>query len=178
MWPDSSSLKHLISLTKIDFPPVHRILCTSFLTLVKNQDSINKANYHEFFDFHPYNSGKTITYLINFLTNTFPSTEEVCYFTASPTMSVAKNGNIVPERVLIVSGVYFGSAFATPLLPPHTEIFDIVALNGKPASFTKLAGYLHWEVGFSGTELASIWKQKWLLREFLNYLPFSTGWFS
>ena len=85
MWPDSSSLKHLIFLTKIDFPPVHRILCTSFLTLVKNQDSINKANYHEFFYFHPYNSGKTITYLINFLTNTFPSTEEVCYFTASPT---------------------------------------------------------------------------------------------
>ena len=46
----------------------------------------------------------------------------------------------------------------------HREIFHINALSGEttPASFTKFAGYLHWEVSFSGTEISLILKTRWL----------------
>ena len=48
-----------------------------------------------------------------------------------------------------VSGGYFGLAFTPP--PLHVEIFYVNAL-------IKFAGYLHWEVNFSGTEISLILK--------------------
>ena len=41
------------------------------------------------------------------------------------------------------------------------EIFDVnTQRKTRPASFTKFAGYLHWEVSFSGTEISFILKNK------------------
>ena len=57
---------------------------------------------------------------------------------------------------LEASGGYSGLAFA------YREIFGVNALRGKlhQLGFCKFAGYLHWEVGFSGTEISLILKNK------------------
>ena len=66
---------------------------------------------------------------------------------------------------LDASSGYFGLAFATLLC---TEIFKVNALSRKsPASFTKIAGYLYWDVSFSGTEISLILKTRWPLRSFI-----------
>ena len=72
---------------------------------------------------------------------------------------------VIQLYLLEASGGYFGLAFATPpppLPPPHIEIFGVKALNRKttPVRFTKFAGYLHWGVSFSGTEISLILKNK------------------
>ena len=51
--------------------------------------------------------------------------------------------------------LWFSVSFATA----QREIFDMNALR-KPARITKFAGYLHWGVSFSGTELSLMLKNK------------------
>ena len=50
----------------------------------------------------------------------------------------------------------------------------------SPARFTKFAGYLHWEITFSGTEISLAFEKQDGYRGhfFKNYLPSSTGWLS
>ena len=53
-----------------------------------------------------------------------------------------------------------GLAFTMP--PPCIKFFGVNALRGKPTAtrFTKFAGYLHWVISFSGTEISHILKNK------------------
>ena len=55
---------------------------------------------------------------------------------------------------------YFGLAFATPLL--RVERFSALTLSEENYTirFTKFAGYLHWGVSLSGTEISLILKNK------------------
>ena len=66
------------------------------------------------------------------------------------------------------SGGYFGLAFAMPPPPlkvlglPCVERFLALMFSEENCSarFTKFAGYLHWGVSFSGTEINLILKNK------------------
>ena len=67
--------------------------------------------------------------------------------------------NVINKAQYLYGGS-FGLAFTMSLL--HVERFSTFMLPQKttPASFTKFAGYLLWEVSFSVTEISLILKNK------------------